>query len=54
MQEAVELRLAELDPTFKSRMFAQHVSHETKTAVAEDIASFLTDIQKMDKKLSGG
>lgn len=52
LTEAVEKRLASLDPVFKRRMDSQNVSAETKAAVAEDIQSFLNDIQKMDKKLS--
>ena len=52
LTEAVEKRLASLDPAFKRRMESQNVSQEVKSAVAEDIQSFLDDIQKMDQKLS--
>lgn len=46
---AAEKRLGELDPSFKSRQAAQHVSPEARNAASEDIASFLTDIQQLDK-----
>jgi hypothetical protein len=51
LTKACEQRLASIDPAFKRRLESNNISAETKTAVAEDIASFLSDIQKMDSKI---
>jgi hypothetical protein len=51
LTKATEKRLAELDPAFKRRLDAQHVSAEQRQAVDQEIASFLDDIGKTDRKL---
>ena len=50
--KATEKRLAELDPAFKMRLESQHVSAQAKQAADEEIASFIDDINKTDKKLT--
>lgn len=52
LQEAVEKRLAELDPVFKRRLESQNVSAATMNEISQDISEFLDDIRKMDQKLS--
>lgn len=37
LTEAVEKRLAELDPAFKRKLEAMNISQATRSAVAEDI-----------------
>ena len=51
MTKATEKRLAELDPAFKRRLESQHVSAEARQAAEDEIATFLDDINKTDKKL---
>ena len=43
--------MGELDPAFARRMAAQNVDRETLAAVAEDIQSFLSDINRTDGQL---
>lgn len=52
LTEAVEKRLAELDPAFKRKLESNNISAETMNAVSQDISEFLDDINKMDQKLS--
>ena len=52
LTEAVEKRLAELDPVFKRKLDAMNISQATRSAVAQDIEDFLNDITQTDKKLS--
>lgn len=54
LQKAVEAKLSEVDPAFRRRVEANNISYETKQAVNEDIASFLSDIQKVDSRLVSG
>jgi len=51
LTKATEKRLAELDPAFKRRLDAQHVSSEQRQAVDQEIATFLDDIGKTDRRL---
>ena len=48
LTEAVEKRLAELDPAFKRKLESMNISAETMNAVSQDISEFLDDINKMD------
>jgi chorismate mutase len=48
LQEAVEKRLAELDPAFKRKLESQNVSAATMSEISQDISEFLDDIRKMD------
>lgn len=52
LQEAVEKRLAELDPAFKRRLESQNVSAATMSEITMEMSEFLNDIGKLDQKLS--
>lgn len=52
LTKAIETRMSEVDPAFKSRLEGNNIAPETVAAVAEGIQAFLSDINKTDRQLT--